>query len=87
MNVLIVTTWVAVYGWGPETEAPALVVYSSATSEEAARDLADTAAEKFGRENVCQCTDQEPQLWAFLRVPFGQIPPQADEASVTLYVG
>ncbi|MEU5091019.1 hypothetical protein [Streptomyces sp. NPDC021356] len=87
MNVLTMTTWVAVYGWGPETDAPALVVYSTATNEQTARELADTAAEKFGRENVCHCTDQEPQLWTVLRVPFGQLPPQPDETSASLYVG
>ncbi|MDW8810999.1 hypothetical protein P1P68_40910 [Streptomyces scabiei] len=80
------TTWIAVYGWGPETDAPALVVYSTATSEAKARELADTAAEKYGRENVCPGSDQEPQLWTVLRVPFGQLPPQADKTSASLDV-
>ncbi|MER6257968.1 hypothetical protein ABT224_42315 [Streptomyces sp. NPDC001584] len=87
MNVLTMTTWVAIYGWGPETEAPALVVYATTSNEAEALELADTAAEKWGRENVCACTNQEPQRWTVLRVPLGQLSPQADKTSVSLHIG
>ncbi|MFD4322909.1 hypothetical protein [Streptomyces sp. NPDC058548] len=80
-------TWVAIFGWGPETDAPALVVYATATTEETARELAANAAEEFGREKVCKGCDQEPQLWTVLRVPLGQLPPRADDDSESLYVG
>ncbi|MFF4709619.1 hypothetical protein [Streptomyces sp. NPDC001297] len=80
------TTWVAIYGWGPETDAPAVVVYSTATREETARELADQAAEEFGREQVNEGSDQEPQLWTVLRVPAGHLPPEPDEHAAALYV-